>query len=90
MKSCDRSQGMPQDLEARFFRVAAALRAEAERFDAGREAAALPPFVPPLRAGSLFSALPLPEPLFLPPPEVLFTVAQARFSATFLETPRFS
>jgi hypothetical protein len=31
-----------------------------------------------------------PEPLFFPPPSCLFTVAQARAFAVFLETPRFS
>ena len=80
---------MSYDLAARF-RVAAALRAEAERLEAGREAEALPPFLPPLRAGAWFSALPLPDPLFLPPPEVVFTVARARLAATSLGTPRFS
>jgi hypothetical protein len=34
--------------------------------------------------------LPLPEPLFLPPPVSLFTVAQARRSASPREVPRFS
>ena len=32
---------------------------------------------PPLRDGDLFSALPRPDPLFFPPPELLLTVAQA-------------
>jgi hypothetical protein len=32
--------------------------------------------------------LPRPEPLFLPPPEFLLTVAQARFSASFSSKPR--
>lgn len=32
----------------------------------------------------------LPEPPFLPPPSCLLTVAQARRSASFVETPRFS
>lgn len=32
----------------------------------------------------------LPEPLFLPPPLCLFTVAQARRSASPSDTPRFS
>ena len=50
----------------------------------------LPPFWPPFFAGALFCGFPLPEPLFLPPPEALFTVAQARFSASFFETPRAS
>jgi hypothetical protein len=49
-----------------------------------------PPLRPPFFAGSLFSFLPRPEPLFLPPPLLLFTVAQARRSASFSETPRFS
>ena len=34
-------------------------------------------------------AAPRPEPLFLPPPVVLLTVAQARASAVSAETPRF-
>ncbi|HZQ61843.1 MAG TPA: hypothetical protein VFC24_10865 [Casimicrobiaceae bacterium] len=49
-----------------------------------------PPLRPPLRAGALFVFLPRPEPLFLPPPDILFTVAHARCSASFLPTPRFS
>jgi hypothetical protein len=53
-------------------------------------AAAWPPFRPPLRAGSLFSAMPRPEPDFLPPPSDLLTVAQARRSASFSLSPRFS
>jgi hypothetical protein len=32
----------------------------------------------------------LPDPLFLPPPVSLFTVAQARASAVFVPTPFFS
>jgi hypothetical protein len=71
-------------------RVAAAFFAEAERCAVGREPAAAPPLRPPFLAGSLFTVLPRPEPLFLPPPVILFTVAQARFSALFSETPRFS
>jgi hypothetical protein len=51
---------------------------------------ALPPMRPPLRDGSLFSSLPRPEPARLPPPPVLLTVAQARLSASFAPTPRFS
>jgi hypothetical protein len=38
----------------------------------------------------LFSFFPRPDPLFFPPPLDLFTVAQARASAVFFETPRFS
>ena len=33
---------------------------------------------------------PRPDPLFLPPPSSLFTVAQARRAASRPETPRFS
>ena len=60
------------------------------RAAAGRAAEAAPPFRPPLREDDLFSVLPRPEPLFLPPPLSLFTVAQARRSASSLPTPRFS
>ncbi len=49
-----------------------------------------PPFCPPFRAGAWFSDFPLPDPDFLPPPDVLFTVAHARRSASFLEVPRDS
>jgi len=55
-----------------------------------RRAAVLPPFLPPFLLDDLFSFFPRPEPLFLPPPEVLLTVAQARLLAVFLETPFFS
>jgi hypothetical protein len=51
---------------------------------------ALPPLAPPFRADAVEVFLPRPEPLFLPPPVSLFTVAQARRSASFFETPRFS
>jgi hypothetical protein len=71
-------------------RVEAALRADAEREDFEREAAARPPFLPPLRDELLLVFFPRPEPLFLPPPVSLFTVAQARRSASPRETPRFS
>jgi hypothetical protein len=43
-----------------------------------------------LRDALWFSGLPRPEPLFSPPPLSLFTVAQARRSASPDETPRFS
>ena len=72
------------------FRVAAAFRAEAERDDLVREAAARPPFLPPFRDELRLVFLPRPEPLFLPPPVSLFTVAQARRSASPVETPRSS
>src|SRR5262245_37290189 len=69
-------------------RVADALRADAERLAAGRLAAARPPSRPPLREALRFSGLPLPEPLFLPPPVSAFTVAQARRAASLRRTPR--
>src|SRR5256885_1123787 len=50
----------------------------------------LPPLRPPFLDAERFSALPRPEPDFLPPPLSLFTVAQARRSASVFETPRFS
>src|SRR5690349_10903250 len=63
-------------------RVAAAFFAERERAAAGRLAEALPPRGPPMRppflAETLVSRTPRPEPLLLPPPVSLFTVAQAR------------
>ena len=45
---------------------------------------------PPLRLDAWEVFLPRPEPDFLPPPDSLLTVAQARLSASFLPTPRFS
>ena len=48
------------------------------------------PFLPPLRAGPLLVLRPRPEPLFLPPPDSLFTVAHARAFAVFADTPRSS
>ena len=78
-------------------RVAAPLRAAAEREALDLEPEALdldpeaaPPFLPPLREELLVLFFPLPEPLFLPPPSSLFTVAQARRSAWRRELPRFS
>jgi hypothetical protein len=71
-------------------RVAAPFRAAAERDDFERDAEALPPFFPPLRDALLVVFLPRPDPLFFPPPVSLFTVAQARRSASRSETPRFS
>jgi hypothetical protein len=75
---------------ARRRRVEAAFRADAEREDLEREAEARPPFFPPFREELRFDFLPRPDPLFLPPPVSLFTVAQARRSASPRETPRFS
>jgi len=71
-------------------RVAAALRAEADRADLGRDAEARPPARPPLRAGARLVRFPRPEPLLRPPPDILFSVAQARRSASFSGTPRLS
>ena len=44
----------------------------------------------PARLALRLVFLPRPEPLFLPPPVSLFTVAHARRSASFFEVPRFS
>lgn len=71
-------------------RVAAPFRAAAERDALDREAEAAPPLRPPLREERLVLFLPRPDPLFLPPPSSLFTVAQARRSASRRDTPRFS
>lgn len=71
-------------------RVDAALRAALDRDDLERDAAARPPFLPPFRDELRVVFLPRPEPLFFPPPVSLFTVAQARRSASRRETPRFT
>ena len=68
-------------------RVAAPFRAAAERDAFDREEA---PLRPPLRDALLVLFFPRPDPLFLPPPSSLFTVAQARRSASRRETPLFS
>src|SRR5690606_10073626 len=75
-------------LAARRLRVAAAFLAEAERAAAGRLAAAAPPLRPPFLAASFVSFRPRPDPDLLPPPVSLFTVAQARRSASSWLTPR--
>lgn len=75
---------------ARRLRVAAPLRAAATRWLRDREAEARPPRRPPLRADVVVSGTPRPEPLLLPPPLSLLTVAQARRSASSSDTPRFS
>src|SRR5439155_13368263 len=75
----------------RALRVAAALRAEAERADLGRDAAACPPSLPPLRMGERCSGFPYPPPPgFSPPLWTLLTVAQARRSASASGMPRCS
>ena len=66
----------------RALRVRAALRAEADLAAGLRLAAARPPSRPPLRAETLVSRSPRPDPLLLPPPLSLLTVAQARRSAS--------
>ena len=53
-------------------------------------AEALPPSFPPFFAASCVSGWPRPEPDLLPPPDSLFTVAQARRSASLWLTPRSS
>jgi hypothetical protein len=68
----------------------AAFRAADERDDFERDAEALPPFLPPFRDELRLVFLPRPDPLFFPPPVSLFTVAQARRSASRRETPRFT
>ena len=75
---------------ARRRRVAAPFRAAAERLALERDDEARPPFRPPLRDELLLRFFPRPEPLFLPPPVSLFTVAQARRAASPRETPRSS
>src|SRR5215813_13795312 len=75
---------------ARRLRVWAAFFAEAERSANERAAEAAPPLWPPFFAGAVLIFLPRPDPLFLPPPVILFTVAQARRSASSSGTPRFS
>src|SRR5690349_17413035 len=97
-----RKRGRPRRTEPRAFcfsshrtgadydrraRVRAAFFAAAERLDLDRLADALRP---PFREAERFSFLPRPEPLFLPPPLSLFTVAQARRAASFEPVPRFS
>src|SRR5262249_4163511 len=75
-------------------RVAAALRAEADRSGARRAADAPPPLFPlrfpPFLLDVWVSAFPRPPPDLFPPPDSLFTVAHARRSASFLLVPRFS
>ena len=74
-----------------FRRLPLVLRLELlrEREDLDR-AAARPPFLPPFLDELRLDFFPRPDPLFLPPPVSLFTVAQARRSASPRETPRFS
>jgi len=57
------------------FRVAAPFLAEALRAAELRDAEAAPPLRPPFFAGAVFTGLPRPLPLFLPPPVILLTVA---------------
>src|SRR5690606_23434320 len=78
------------DFLAFFLRVAAAFWTLSDRSSFDRAAEAAPPFWPPFLAGPLSVSLPRPDPLFLPPPLMSFTVAQPRFLASFLPTPRSS
>jgi hypothetical protein len=71
-------------------RLAAVFREAPVRVDDLRPDVASPPLRPPLRAEAVLVFLPRPDPLFLPPPVSLFTVAQARRPASFFPTPRFS
>ena len=79
-----------EPLPARRFRVAAAFRAEADRADLLRWAEARPPRRPPFFAGPLLVLRPRPEPDLRPPPDIAFSVAQARRSASSSGTPRLS
>jgi hypothetical protein len=79
-----------RDPPALRLRVAAALRADADRADFERDAEARPPARPPFRDELLLVFFPRPAPLFFPPPVSLFTVAQARRSASSRPTPRSS
>jgi hypothetical protein len=74
---------------AELLRLAAVLldSVDAERAAAGRFAAA---FFAPRFADVFVAFLARPDPLFLPPPVSLLTVAQARRSASSSETPRLS
>ena len=73
------------------FLVAAAFLAAADRSARGRAAEAAPPIRPPRCAAGWPVDLPRPEPPgALPPASSLLTVAQARRSASFSETPRLS
>src|SRR5882757_3130764 len=72
-------------------RVAAAFLADADLLADEREADALPPISPPLCAAGWPVCWLRPEPpSLLPPPSSLLTVAQARRSASFSDTPRCS
>jgi len=80
----------PVEPPALRFRVAAALRADAERAALLRLAEARPPRRPPFLAGPLLVFRPRPEPDLRPPPDIAFSVAQARRSASSRGTPRLS
>jgi hypothetical protein len=64
--------------------------AKQQNHDLLLRAVASPPFRPPFFAEALLLFFPRPDPLFFPPPLDLFTVAHARFSASFFDVPRFS
>lgn len=71
-------------------RVAAAFFADADRSAALRDADAAPPVFPPFLAETCVSGTPRPLPDLFPPPDSLFTVAQARRFASLSDTPRSS
>lgn len=71
-------------------RVAAAFLADFDREAFERFADEAPPFFAPLRLEALLVVFPRPDPLRFPPPVSLFTVAQARRSASLSGTPRLS
>src|SRR5213078_4627077 len=81
----------PESAEAVYDIAAKLLAAVGARQNQERDRArARPPLRPPLRDAERFSFFPRPDPLFFPPPVSLFTVAQARRSASLLDVPRFS
>jgi len=79
----DRDEDAPRELDALD-------RFEEEPDDRRDVDEARPPIRPPLRDEAVLIVFPRPEPLFLPPPVSLLTVAQARRSASSLEVPRSS
>src|SRR5262249_54753552 len=87
--ACGRYAGASFQLP-RARRVAAAFFADLDLSAYGRIAEARPPRRPPLCDEEVSFARPTPDPLFLPPWSCLFTVAQARRSASLSGTPRFS
>src|SRR5207248_2477284 len=71
-------------------RVLAAFFAEVERSSLERVAEGARPFLRSVFAGALLLGWPRSDPLLLPPAVILFTVAEARRSASSSGTPRCS